>query len=150
MSDETWEIIIDRFTRSPQSRASPVDPGEFDHAMQQYGPGIDKDYREFVLRVGGGLVGSEPIYGLRKAEWMGTVGGHGTAPAITEFFRKKGWPGVTSWFIFSIDQGGNPVGFAQDGTVWLSDQADFGQIVQVATGFEDYLLKWCLKTRKVV
>ena len=70
-------------------------------------------------------------------------------PNSLNYFERSSWPGVADWFIFSIDQGGNPVGFAQDGTVWLSDQLDFKQIVQLASNFEDYLLKWCLKVRKV-
>lgn len=52
--------------------------------------------------------------------------------------------------IFTVDGAGNPIGFAEDRNVWLSDQLDFGQIVKLASGFEDYLLKWCLMTRKVV
>jgi hypothetical protein len=148
MIDETWAAIDALFARWPQARATSIDPVEFDQAMVPFG-NIDPDYREFVLRYGGAIAGPTPIYGLRRAEFMGTIGGYWTAPTITEFFRNKKWPATGDWFIFSIDHGGNPVGFAKDGTVWLSDQMDFGQIVQIASGFEDYLLKWCLKVRKV-
>ena len=110
---------------------------------------IDADYRQFVLRYGGGIVGATPIYGLRKAEFMGNVGGKNTAPEITAWFRERGWPVINNWLVFSIDQGGNPVGLAADGKVWLADQLDFKQIVQIATGFEDYLLKWCLRVESV-
>jgi hypothetical protein len=72
---------------------------------------------------------------------MGNISGKGTAPEITRLFQGKRWPGVEDWFIFSVDGGGNPVGFAKDGSVWLSDQLDFRQIVKLASGFEDYLLK---------
>ena len=148
MDQTTWVIIDVGFKRWPSSKASPVDPAEFDTAMQPYGP-FDPDYREFVLRYGGGMVGAVPIYGLRKAEFMGTIGGNGTAPELTLLFTTKRWPGIAEWFIFSVDQGGNPIGFNKDGTVWLSDQTDFRQIVQLASSFEDFLLKWCLKLRKV-
>ena len=149
MHDDTWRMIAGRFQQRPETKACPVDAEEFDRIMQQFGTRIDRDYREFVLRYGGGFVGPNPVFGLRKAEMMGTVGGKGTAPEITQWFKNRHWPGVEDWLIFSIDQGGNPVGFAPDGTVWLSDQLDFGQMVQLATGFEDYILKWCLKVRKV-
>jgi hypothetical protein len=149
MKESTWTLIEERFARRPQTKATAVDPAEFDAAIRAFCAGVDDDYRQFVLRYGGGFVGAEPIYGLRKAEFMGTVGGVSTAPELTRLFRSKRWPGVDNWFIFSIDQGGNPIGFAGDGTVWLSDQLDFRQIVQLATDFEDYLLKWCLQTRKV-
>ena len=149
MNEDTWQRIDERFRRRPQARASPVDPAEFDGAMQGLAQKLDPDYREFVLRYGGGLVGPNPIYGLRKAEWMGTIGEVSTAPDLTRLYREKRWPGVEHWFIFSIDQGGNPIGFAPDGTVWLSDQLDYQQIVQLASNFEDYLLKWCFKVRPV-
>jgi hypothetical protein len=148
MHGETWAKIEKGFRRWPKSRASAVDSAEFEQAMQAYGP-VDPDYREFVLRYGGGIVGPNPIYGLRRADWMGTIGGKSTAPDVTQWFREKKWLGIDDWLIFSVDQGGNPVGFAKNGTVWLSDQLDFKQVIQLASDFEDYLLKWCLKVRKV-
>jgi hypothetical protein len=149
MDEITWKIIDDRFRRHPQAKASPVSAVEFDQSMEIFGSAVDSDYREFVLRYGGGSVGASPIYGLRKAEFLGTVDGNSTAPEITKWFRDKHWAGVENWLIFSVDQGGNPIGFASDGAVWLSDQTDFRQIVRIALGFEDYLLKWCLKLKKV-
>jgi hypothetical protein len=129
--------------------ASRVDCSEFDSAMGEFRGHFDDDYREFVLRYGGGLVGPLPIYGLRKAPSMGTISGNGTASEITKWFRRMRWPGVEDWLIFCVDQGGNPIGFARDRTVWLSDQTNFPQIVQLGSGFEDFLLKWCLLTRNV-
>jgi hypothetical protein len=148
MNDDTWARIEEDFQRWPQSKASSVEAAEFDAVMTSYGP-IDTDYREFVLRYGAAIVGPNPIYGLRKPDLMGSFGGKSTAPEITEWFRAKRWPGIDDWLIFSIDQGGNPIGFAKDGTVWLSDQLDFKQIVQLASNFEDYLMKWCLKTKPI-
>src|SRR5690348_11362384 len=111
MNNATWRMLEEAFNRWPRSRAAPVGAEEFDNAMDGFGIPVDPDYREFVLRYGGGLVGADPIYGLRKAEMMGTVGGNATAPALTRAFREKRWPGVDDWLVFSIDQGGNPVGF---------------------------------------
>ena len=148
MMEETWERLDKDFRRWLQAKATPVDAAEFDKAMLSYVP-IDRDYREFVLRYGGAIVGPNPIYGLRKPEFMGTVDGRATAPEVTQWFRGKNWAGIDQWLIFSIDQGGNPIGFATDGTVWLSDQTDFRQVLQIASDFEDYLLKWCLKTRSI-
>ena len=149
MNEDTWRSIDERFRRRPQAKASPVDATEFDHAIELFAPKIDPDYREFVLRYGGGLVGPSPIYGLRKAGFLGTIGGKSTAPEITTWFREKRWPGIDDWLVFSVDQGGNPIGFATDCSVWLSDQTDFPQIIKLAQGFEDYLLKWCLKVMNV-
>src|SRR5262245_23923021 len=117
VNEETWETIEERYRRSPETKATAVAAAEFDQAMSVFGTRIDPDYREYVLRYGGGLVGPNPIYGLRRAEWMGAIGGNGTAPDITRWFRDKCWPGTQNWLVFSIDQGGNPIGFATDGTV---------------------------------
>ena len=149
MEKSTWNSIEDRYRRWPQDRASAVEASEFDRAMAGFELNIDPDYRRFVLLYGAGFVGPNPIYGLRKAEFMGTIGGKSMAPEITNWFREKQWPGIDDWLIFSVDQGGNPVGFASDGTVWISDQLDFRQIVQIAKNFEDYLLKWCLRIKPV-
>jgi hypothetical protein len=149
MNNNTWDMINERFQRRPQARAAAIAAEDFDRLMAIFKPNIDPDYREFVLRYGGGIVGADSIYGLRRAEWMGTIGGKDTAPDITQWFRDRNWPGIRDWLIFTVDQGGNPIGLAPDQTVWLSDQLDFKQIVQVASGFEDYLLKWCLKVRKL-
>jgi len=149
MDEATWKSIEDRFEQWPKDRASPIEASEFDSAMAAFELNIDPDYRRFVVLFGAGFVGPNPIYGLRTTKWMGAIGGKTTAPDITQWFRDKRWPGTEDWLIFSVDQGGNPVGFARDRTVWLSDQTDFKQIVQIASGFEDYLLKWCLKVRKV-
>jgi hypothetical protein len=74
MTIETWQLIDASFLRWPQSKATVVDANEFDMAMQGYDP-IDADYRDFVLRYGGAIVGSSPIYGLRKAEFMALLAG---------------------------------------------------------------------------
>jgi hypothetical protein len=149
MDEQVWRMVDERFRRHPKARASAVEASEFDCAIGGAGYHIDPDYKEFVLRYGGGIVGPSPIYGLRKAEFMGTVGGKSTAPELTAWFQAKQWPGIENWLIFSMDQGGNPIGFSSDGKVWLSDQLDFKQIVQLASGFEDYVLKWCLKVKPV-
>ncbi len=148
MNEDTWAQLEKSFHKWPQARATPVTATEFDQEMRPFLP-IDADYREFVLRYGGAIVGPHPIYGLRKPCFMGTVGGKATATELTLMFRETQWKGIDQWLIFSIDQGGNPIGFAADGAVWLSDQTNFGQVLQIASGFEDYLLKWCLKTRPV-
>jgi hypothetical protein len=67
MNEDTWVRMEEGFNRWPQSKASPVDPAEFDQAMQSFGP-IDPGYREFVLRCGGGVVGPNPVY-RPTAKW---------------------------------------------------------------------------------
>ena len=78
MDEAIWTTIQARYHRFPKAMASPVSADEFDRVMAEFGLNIDPDYREFVLRFGGGFVGSEPIYGLRKAALMGNIAGKGT------------------------------------------------------------------------
>ena len=71
MNSETWSIIDESFARWPESKASGVSADEFERGVAPFGPHLDPDYREFVLRYGGGIVGPNPIDGLRKAEARG-------------------------------------------------------------------------------
>lgn len=144
MNEQTWDLINQKYQQFRTYRASGIDGSEFDQSFAGFPATVD--YREFVLRYGGGLVGTYPIYGLRLAEAMGTIGKQSTAPDITRFFRNREWPAVENWLVFSVDQSGNPVGMAADGTVWISDVA-FGQVQKLAETFEDFLLKWALRVK---
>lgn len=56
MDEKTWRIIDERFRKHPKARASAVDVSEFERVMGGVSRPIDPDYREFVLRYGGGLM----------------------------------------------------------------------------------------------
>jgi len=62
---------------------------------------------------------------------------------LTNHFRKQQWPGAENWVVFSMDQGGNPIGLDADGRVWLSDR-DCCQIVAICQTFEEFLRAYCL------
>ncbi len=100
------------------------------------------DYREFVRRYGGAVVGPYPIFGLRRAEPMGT--NEGSVVEITRRFHQKRWPGTEAWVVFSLDHAGNPIGMDKDGKVWISDH-DAGAVQLLAPTFEEYLRRRCLK-----
>jgi hypothetical protein len=142
MRNETWELLERQYRRFRTDRAEGVDGSEFDAKF--VGLPVSADYREFVIRYGGALVGNYPIYGLRMAEDMGTVRGKRTAPEITQMFRDLKWQSVENWLVFSIDQSGQPIGMPADGSVLISDRG-LGQVQQLADSFEDFLLKWGLR-----
>ncbi len=146
MKPETWDLIEQKYRRSPSYRAIGVSDDEFDRAFVYYK--VPLDYREFVLRYGGGYVGTYPIFGLRLAESMGTIGRKHTAPEITEVYRQRHWPGGDSLLVFSVDQSGNPVGLASDGSVWISDVTS-DQVQKLGNDFEEFLLKWGLRVLDV-
>lgn len=139
MRAETWGRL-DEHLRDPLLRAEAVPAEEIEAASEELGMPFSADYKDFVLRYGGALVGSSPIIGLRAAELMGAL--EGSVVKATQHFRKDGWPGVESWAVISIDPFGNPIGLAADDSVWLSDH-DSHVIEKVAESFQDYLLR-CL------
>ena len=141
MKTETIQALERQFTEFPRSRGGSVPRGEVEKASAELGLPFPDDYTEFLLKYGGAEVGPYPIFGLRKAPCMGNAY---SVVAITTEFRRCKVPGNPNWLIISEDHAGNSVGLADDGKVYVWDH-DFGQIVQIADGFEDYLRKRCLK-----
>jgi hypothetical protein len=63
---------------------------------------------------------------------------------VNNEFRIQGWLGIESWLIISVDHGGNPIGFAPDGQIWISDH-DFGVVKPIAQDFEDFIHNYCFR-----
>jgi hypothetical protein len=141
MRPETWLAIDEMFREDPVLRGGEVPYGEIDAAASRLGFRLGSEYREFVHRYGGAIVGPYPIYGLRRAPAMGQK--EGSVFDITRDFKQQGWPGVNDWLVISIDHAGNPVGLDEDGKVWISDH-DAGVVEVIANTFEAYLRKRCL------
>jgi hypothetical protein len=137
MRDETWRRIEAEIAEFPGVKqvAGPVTMEEVDAASVALGLPFPPDYREFLLRYGGGFVGPNPIFGVRQVESMGRGS---TVLERNRWFKEQRWPGVEEWLIISEDGYGNPYGIAPDGQVWTSDH-DFGDIVPIAKGFEDFI-----------
>ena len=114
---------------------------EVDHASCELGLPFPADYREFLLRYGGGEPGPYPIMGIRAAQSMSPTS---TVVEENRHFRAANWPGIDEWLIISVDQGGNPVGIASDGAVYVSD-TDYNEIIRLGNDFEDFLRRRCLK-----
>ena len=144
MKQDTWNLIHCDFLKYPETRARPVLPEEFEEAFAFIPFVIDSDYREFVLRHGGGDVGSYPVYGLRLARSMGQFRGARTAPELTRAFRGDGWPHVANWLVFSFDSSGLPIGFRPEGDVALADR-HAGEAIWVADNFEHFLRRYCFQ-----
>ncbi len=142
MRQETWYILEKEFSEWPRTKGEPVTEYEFDAALVEIGVvSVDADYRQFVSKYGGAQIGN-PIYGLRRAPCMGE--NEESFIIQTKQYRELGWPGIANWLIFSMDGAGNPVGFAEDGKVYVSD-TDCAEIIYVCANFEEYLRKECLE-----
>ena len=143
MTAETWNIIESDFNEWPDTRGGEVSAVEFDCAFAFVRSPFDTDYREFVLRHGGGEVGSWRIFGLRLAPSMGPhASGADTAPRLTEAFRQVNWPHVADWLVFATDGAGYPVGFTPAGSVARA-AGDTGEVHWLENGFEQFVRKRC-------
>ena len=142
MRESTWHAIEAIFETAPMLRAEQVSLNEIAMAAQELGLPFDADYREFISRYGGAIVGPYPIFGLRRAEPMGK--NEASVVEVTRRFQQKGWPGTDRWVVFSIDHAGNPIGFDAEGKVWISDH-DHGGIQATCSSFEEFIRRWCLK-----
>jgi hypothetical protein len=142
MKEETWRALEGLFSEHPIMKAGEVDSEEIAEAEHVIGIALDADYKEFVRRYGGAIVGPFRIFGLRRAVPMGKD--DGSFIEVTQSFRKQRWPGVDTWAVVSMDQAGNPVGLDAEGKIWIYDHdARAAQII--AADFETYLRKQCLQ-----
>jgi SMI1/KNR4 family protein SUKH-1 len=136
MRKGTWQALEDLFSEDPILKAEPVKPTEITAAERKIGIPLAEDYKEFIRRYGGAIVGSFPIYGLRRSEPMGDD--ESSFLEVTKSFRQDHWPGTENWVVISTDFDGNPVGLDAEGNVWISDH-DARAIQLLAPNFEGYL-----------
>lgn len=142
MRDETWKAIEDMFTRHPTLRAERVAAAEIEAAEADIGIRLSDDYKEFIGRYGGAILGPFPIFGLRRATPM--ANSDGSFVEVTRSFRRQRWPGTERWAIISVDHAGNPVGIDNEGKIWISDH-DARAVQLLGDSFDSYLRKWCLR-----
>ncbi len=141
MKPETLSILEKEFAQFPEMVAGPVDAQEIGNLEKAVGFPLAEDYKLFVSRFGGAIVGPFRIFGLRASTAMGRH--ESSALETTRRFRDDEWEGVGDWLVISMDHSGNPVGLDRDGRIWISDH-DAGAVQQLALTFEDYLRRWCL------
>jgi hypothetical protein len=108
-----------------------------DAMAKSLGRPMPLEYREFLLRYGGAVVGASPIYGIRQSQ-SGMGRARRTVLDLNERWQRSGWPHSGEWLIVSEDQSGNPVGIASDGRVLAWDH-DTGQTIEMGSSFEDFL-----------
>ena len=143
MTQDTWDIIEGDFRTWPETRGGEVSAEAFAEAFAAFPFPIDPDYRAFVLRHGGGEVGSYRFFGLILPPSMNPhASGARTAPEMTEAFRRHGWPHVDQWLVFTTDAAGYPVGFRPDGTVALAT-GDTGEVHPLEDNFERFVRRRC-------
>lgn len=137
MKTETLEKLNSFFEQEPLLKGEAVSEAEIGRAESALQVHFSDEYREFVTRFGGAILGPYPIYGLRRAEPMDDR--LWSVVEVTNHFRTKAWPGSGSWYVISMDHSGNPIGVDSLGQLHSFDH-DTGQMIEVAPDFETYLL----------
>jgi hypothetical protein len=137
MNPDTVSRLDALFASLPLLKAGgPVTDEEIDSAEHRVGIPFDADYRSFIKRYGGAMVGSLPVFGLRTSEVMG-VGD--TVDQVTLQFRSQGYEHANEWIVVSGDGYGNPIGMDRQGRLYLSDHER--DIVMVAPSFDEFVRK---------
>lgn len=98
------------------------------------------EYKNFVAKYGGAIVGPFPIYGLARAEPMDQE--LWSVINVTLRYRAEGWPSLNESYVISSDHSDNPIMVRKDGKVVGYDH-DFCEFFDVAPSFNEYLLQ-CL------
>ena len=140
MNTETWQKLDELFSKYPFMKAESVDEKEISNAESRLGFTFDSDYKDFVRKYGGAIVGAYPIFGLRHAEPMDDY--QWSVIDVTKSYKDEEWEGVDDWYIVSADHAGNPIGLTKEGSVYRLDH-DIGIVEKMADSFEEYILS-CL------
>src|SRR3954468_21581533 len=118
MDTETLTRLERDFQKFPVMRAADtgvVRNQEIEDAQRAVGFVFHPDYRLFLQRFGGAMVGAYPIFGLRRAEVM--ADDMWSVVEVTRHFRAQRCPGADESYIISMDGFGNPIGLSGDGTI---------------------------------
>ena len=140
MKQEILSQLEALFAKHPMLVAAPGTADEIGKIESYAGFALPVDYRDFVTRFGGAVVGPYSVFGVGAAKAMGS--GEDSVIRVTERFRSQRWPGCEQSLVVSMDHAGNPVTLDAHGCLRLHDHDD-GRAEQVGTSFEDFLLR-CL------
>ncbi len=141
MQAVTWNKLEEQFAEFPFMKATSVSEKEVEESERKLGVQFVSDYKEFVLRYGGAIVVSLPIYGVRQAEPMDDE--FWSVCVVTMHYRREGWPLDECLYVISSDHAGNPIGIDSVGKV-VSYDHDLGEEILIAESFEKYLMQ-CLQ-----
>jgi len=141
MNEEIVSKLDMDFAKHPVLVAGPASAADVGRIEDFIGFRIPADYKHFVARYGGAIVGPYSIFGYGASDAMGND--EGSVIQVTQHFRSRRWPGAESALVISIDHAGNAITMDQKGCVRRYDH-DSGTTEQLAESFEEFVI-WCLK-----
>jgi len=145
MDSELVKALSEFFSCWPGAAYGPISEAELEKEESDLGIRLPEDYRDFILRYGGAVVGNSVIYGTRQSEF-GACDPVSFA-AQTRIFRKEVPLDFAEMVVISVDQSGNPIGFISNDNVVFVYDFDFGGRLTLAESFSDFI-RQCLPTRE--
>ncbi len=142
MNTDLLQRLKDRLKQPGHGSARPeIEAGHFDKLSETCGIPIPACFRETFF-----LICSSPLASLEFADAPDseTCQARRTCADLTKSFRNDHWPGTENWLVFATDGSGNPIGFDNDGRIWISDHLA-GSLGCIAADFESFLEAYVLK-----
>ncbi len=130
------------FTKHPVLVAGPASAADVSQIEAFAGFSLPADYKIFVERYGGAIVGPYSVFGFGASDAMGDD--EFSAIQVTERFRSQQWPWTESHLVISMDHAGNAITLDAQGRVYRYDH-DSGSTEELACSFESFI-KWCIKS----
>lgn len=134
--------LLQRLKRLVRGSARPeIEAGCLDSLSDTFGVPVPACFRKTFF-----LICSSPLASLELADApvREPLQSGRTCADLTESFRSDNWPGTENWIVFATDESGNPVGFDNEGRIWISDHLT-GSLGCIAADFESFLEAYLLE-----
>lgn len=141
MKQATLDLLDSDYAKYPMLVAGPATPSDISQIEEFTGYSLPQDYKVFVEKYGGAIVGPYSVFGFGASEAMGDD--ESSAIEVTKRFRSQDWPGTKTCLVISIDHAGNAITLDANGHVRRYDH-DCGSTELIAESFEDFVTDWCL------
>lgn len=141
MKPTTWNKLEKSFDDFSNLKSEPASAEQIKVVEDSLGVESNADYKEFILKYGGAIVGAFPIYGLHRVEPMDV--NLWSVLGVTNRYRKEGWPNMSDRYVISSDHSDNPFVISNDGEIIVYNH-DYDETVIVSETFEEFLIS-CLK-----
>lgn len=135
MSPATQSVLQEHWRKRPEGmRYSPATEQELSRFESAFCP-IPKDFRWFLAKCGGGVVGSEWIDGISQL-----------SATHEKYNREKGSQGWqrSAAFVIGWDGSGNPISICDVSGVVLVEDHNSHEVYELAPSFEEFLTKGIL------